>query len=113
MLALTLPHVDTWNTWYDKYGNTPEGFAAHNRRVSDAAERAGRNPDEIERSACVLVVPNRTAAERRLNDDAPPVERDVATHLRELAEAGADEAIIVLSPINERTIRALGAELRE
>ena len=46
-----------------------------------------------------------------MKPDAPPVERDVAAHLRALAEAGADEAIVVLSPINEETIRALGAEL--
>jgi alkanesulfonate monooxygenase SsuD/methylene tetrahydromethanopterin reductase-like flavin-dependent oxidoreductase (luciferase family) len=32
----------------------------------------------------------------------------VAAGLRELAEAGADEAILVVSPINERSIRALG-----
>ena len=110
-LALTLPHVDVWNTWYYQYGNTPEGFAAHNRDVTEVAERAGRDPGELERSACVLVVPDRARAERRLKDDAPPVERDVGDHLRALAEAGADEAIVVLSPINEETIRALGAEL--
>ena len=113
MLALTLPHVDAWNTWYDKYGNTPEGFAARNLEISAAAERAGRDPSEIERSACVLVVPDRAASERRLKEDAPPVERDVRTHLRALADAGADEAIIVLSPINERTIREFGEELSE
>ena len=55
MLGLTLPHVDSWNTWYDWYGNTADGFAAANRAISDAARRAGRDPRHIERSACVLV----------------------------------------------------------
>jgi len=32
----------------------------------------------------------------------------VAQHLRELADAGADEIILVLDPITERSIRALG-----
>ena len=36
VLAATLPHVDAWNTWYDAYGNTPEGFRALQARI-DAA----------------------------------------------------------------------------
>jgi len=34
-----------------------------------------------------------------------------ADALRELAEAGADDVIVVASPINEHAIRALGAQL--
>ena len=41
MLAATLPHVDAWNTWFDDYGNTPEGFAALRTRI-DAGVRRGR-----------------------------------------------------------------------
>jgi alkanesulfonate monooxygenase SsuD/methylene tetrahydromethanopterin reductase-like flavin-dependent oxidoreductase (luciferase family) len=111
MLGITLPHVDAWNTWYDWYGNTAEGFAARNAEISAAAERAGRDPAEVERSACVLVVLDRAAGERELTDEAPPVEggmEHIAAHLRELAEAGADEAILVVSPIDERSIRTLG-----
>src|SRR5919206_607384 len=55
MLSLTLPHVDAWNTWFDGYGNTAAGFAELNERISAAARDAGREPGEIERSACVLV----------------------------------------------------------
>jgi alkanesulfonate monooxygenase SsuD/methylene tetrahydromethanopterin reductase-like flavin-dependent oxidoreductase (luciferase family) len=110
MLSMTLPHVDTWNTWYEDYRNSPEGFAALNDRVSNAARDAGREPGEIERSACVLVVLDRSAGERPHTPDAPPVEgspEQIATALRELAEAGADEAILVVSPISERSIREL------
>src|SRR3954447_17987065 len=111
MLGIALPHVDAWNTWYDKYGNTPEGFAELNAEISAAAARAGRDPGEIERSACVLVVLDRATGERPLTDDAPPVEGSperIAEHLRRLGEAGADEAILVVSPITERSIRELG-----
>jgi probable F420-dependent oxidoreductase len=111
MLAASLPYVDAWNTWYDVYGNTPEGFAALNGRVDAAAQAAGRDPSEIERSACVLVVLDRTAGERPVPEGLAAVEGDVAAHLRALAEAGADEAILVVSPINERSIRALGEAL--
>ncbi len=107
MLAIGLPHADGWNTWYDGYGNTPAGFAALNGRISEAAVAAGRDPAAIDRSACVFVVLDRSAAERPIADAAPPVEgppERIAGHLRDLAEAGADEAILVLSPITEGSV---------
>jgi alkanesulfonate monooxygenase SsuD/methylene tetrahydromethanopterin reductase-like flavin-dependent oxidoreductase (luciferase family) len=105
MLELTLPHVDSWNTWYERYGNTVEGFAAENARVSEAAERVGRDPAEVERSACVYVEVE--PAGERGGDAAPvPLER-LDAHLRGLAEAGADEAILILDPITESSIRSL------
>jgi alkanesulfonate monooxygenase SsuD/methylene tetrahydromethanopterin reductase-like flavin-dependent oxidoreductase (luciferase family) len=105
MLSIALPHVDAWNTWFTHYGNTPEGFARHNAAVSAAAERAGRDPSEIARSACVLVGPER-AGERPRDVEAVPVD-GLRAHLRGLHEAGADEAILVLDPITESSIRAL------
>ena len=112
MLAAALPHVDAWNTWYDVYGNTPEGFAALNASIDEAARAAGRDPGGIERSACVLVVADRAAGERPIPDGLEPVEPDaIAAHLGALADAGADEAILVISPIDERSIRALGEAL--
>ena len=114
VLSIALPHVDIWNTWYDNYGNTPEGFAALNAKVSDAAQRAGRAPAEIERSACVLVMLDRAADDRPLEDGVPPLEGSperIAAGLRDLAKAGADEAIVVASPITEGSIRTLGEVL--
>ena len=111
MLSVTLPHVDAWNSWYDDFGNSAEGFAALNERVSAAAREAGRDPEEIDRSACVLVVLDSSAGERPVTPDAPAVEGPpdrIAVALRELAEAGAGEAILVVSPITERSIRELG-----
>ena len=55
VLASTLPSVDAWNTWYDWYGNSAEGFASGNRTIDEACERVGRDPATLERSACVLV----------------------------------------------------------
>jgi probable F420-dependent oxidoreductase len=110
MLAAALPHVSSWNTWYVDYGNTAEGFAALNARISEAAERAGRDPAEIERSACAHVVLDPANPERAL--EVPPIAgADVAARVRELGEAGADEVIIVVGPITERSIRALGDAL--
>lgn len=109
MLELTLPHVDAWNTWYERYGNTVDGFAAENARVSEAAERVGRDPGDIERSACVYVEVEPAGERKR---DAEPVPLDgLGAHLRALADAGADEAILVLDPITEPSIRSLRTAL--
>jgi probable F420-dependent oxidoreductase len=111
MLRLALPHVDAWNTWYEDYGNTAEGFAALNRRVSAAAREAGRAPEDLMRSACAFVVLERDAPERPITNAAPPIEGSpdqIAARIGELADAGADEVILVVSPITERSIRLLG-----
>jgi probable F420-dependent oxidoreductase len=111
VLSIALPHVDAWNTWYDLYGNTPEGFARENAKVTATLEAAGRDPRTVERSACVLVVLDRSAVERPVEEGVAAVEGSpdrIATRLRKLAEAGADEAILVVSPITERSIRHLG-----
>jgi alkanesulfonate monooxygenase SsuD/methylene tetrahydromethanopterin reductase-like flavin-dependent oxidoreductase (luciferase family) len=104
MLSITLPHVDVWNTWFTHYGNTPEGFARHNAEISEAAERAGRDPAEIERSACVFVGAGERTNARGVAAVAPA---DLAHHLRALEDAGADEAILVLDPITEASIRTV------
>ena len=98
MLSIALPHVDVWNTWYSPYGNSAEGFAELNARI-DA---------DVERSACVLVAVNGGAGERRQEPEAPAVDsRRIAAHLRELEDAGADEAILVLDPITKSSLRTV------
>jgi len=111
MLAATLPHVDAWNTWYADFGNSPERFAELNDRITAAAEAAGRDPSEVERSACVLVALDGSVGARASTEAIAPLEGPaarIAAGVRELAEAGADEVIVVLDPITERSIRELG-----
>ena len=111
MLAATLPYVDRWNTWYDRYGNTVEGFAEVNAFVTEQAGLAGRDPADIYRSTAVLVELDPDAAKRphsdirKQSDPVGPV--DLRAHLDALAEAGADEAILILRPITEESIRAI------
>jgi probable F420-dependent oxidoreductase len=114
MLSITLPHAEAWNTWYADYGNTVEGFAELNERITTAARVAGREPGDVARSACVLVSLEQGPLRRLSDRDLPPVEgvEAVVPHLRALAEAGADEAILVVTPITERSVRTLGAALR-
>ncbi|WCB94321.1 F420-dependent glucose-6-phosphate dehydrogenase [Baekduia alba] len=111
MLSIALPHADAWNTWYDGYGNTAEGFASLNTRISEAAVAAGRVPAEITRSACAFVLVDPSSDEREIKPEAPPITgtpAQIAARLRELHDAGADEVVLVVSPITEASIRALG-----
>jgi alkanesulfonate monooxygenase SsuD/methylene tetrahydromethanopterin reductase-like flavin-dependent oxidoreductase (luciferase family) len=113
MLGIALPHADAWNTWYDGYGNSVEGFAALNARISEAARGAGRAPDQIMRSACVLVTVG-GAGERPADPAVPalPVEQ-LSEHLAGLSRAGADEAILVVDPITESSIARLAPALEQ
>ncbi len=107
-LAATLPHAESWNTWWDAYGNTPEGFTTVNAGISAIAREAGCEPGSVERSACVLVAFD-PAVRGRPAGDVPPVTgsaAQIARHLHDLAEAGAHEAILVLDPIDETSVRA-------
>jgi alkanesulfonate monooxygenase SsuD/methylene tetrahydromethanopterin reductase-like flavin-dependent oxidoreductase (luciferase family) len=114
MLRIALPHVDAWNTWYEDYGNTAEGFSALNAMIDDAVLEAGRAPQDTTRSACAFVVLDGASGERPITSAARPIQgssSQIAVRIRELADAGADEVIVVASPITERSIRTLGEAL--
>lgn len=108
MLSIGLPHVASWNTWFSRYGNTVHGFAAENAGIETAAERAGRDPATLERSACVFVSVESAGARNNDEDVEPVPAEELAAHLRALEDAGADEAILVADPITEESIRSLG-----
>ena len=109
VLTIALPHVDAWNAWYSWYDNTPEGFARLRDRVDRISERAGRPPHEVAPSACVLV---RASGPSERAHERPPVPVDrLADHLRALADAGADETILVVDPITEHSVRELALTL--
>ncbi|HEY6891563.1 MAG TPA: TIGR03619 family F420-dependent LLM class oxidoreductase [Solirubrobacter sp.] len=99
-LGFTLPHVQAWNTWWDDYHNTPEGLAK-------LIEEIGI-PKETSRSACMLVQLDGEQVERRPEGMDAVEQSRFAAHIAELGEAGADEVIVVASPITERSIRTLG-----
>ena len=109
MLSITLPHVDWWNTWYLWFENRPERFADVNRRVTEVAERIGRDPRDVRRSGCLLVEVDPGAVHRPRDRDveAIPAAR-LREALRDMVEAGADEAILVVRPITVASIRELG-----
>jgi alkanesulfonate monooxygenase SsuD/methylene tetrahydromethanopterin reductase-like flavin-dependent oxidoreductase (luciferase family) len=100
MLSIALPHAQAWNTWWDDYGNEPEGLAK-------LIEQIGI-PKETTRSVCMLVQLDGETVERRPEGMHAVAPSRFAAHIQELGEAGADEVIVVASPITERSIRTLG-----
>ena len=112
VLRATLPHVDWWNTWFDWFGNSAEGFATLNDRISSIAREVGRDPLSLKRSACLLVRVDSNANERPRPDTySEATLADVARRVDELSSAGADEVILVANPIDETSIRRLGDAL--
>jgi probable F420-dependent oxidoreductase len=108
VLRASLPHIDAWNTWFDWFGNTPEGFAAGNATITRMCEEVGRDPSEVRRSACVLVRLDDASRERpdELALGGSPAQ--IADDLRAMGQAGADEVIVVMDPSTEASIGALG-----
>jgi alkanesulfonate monooxygenase SsuD/methylene tetrahydromethanopterin reductase-like flavin-dependent oxidoreductase (luciferase family) len=114
VLLATLPHVDVWNAWFGWYGNTADGFAAANEQVTALATSVGRAPASIERTATVLVHLDDGGTTRPHAREAPPLHGtpdELVSQLADFATAGLDEAILVVEPITEHSIRALGATI--
>ena len=79
----------------------------------ELAEEVGRDPATVESSACLYVSLDPNTRERPLQQLEPvgPGMTRVAEALAELATGGADEAILVVNPITEASITALGEAL--
>jgi alkanesulfonate monooxygenase SsuD/methylene tetrahydromethanopterin reductase-like flavin-dependent oxidoreductase (luciferase family) len=109
MLAITTPHVDAWNEWHDKFGNSPEAIAPLAAQVDDAARAAGRDPWEIARTVTVLV--HLTGSQGRRSSYAQPAPphdgtkpEEMAAILRRYAAAGISHVQLVLDPITVESI---------
>ena len=117
MLAITLPHVQAWNAWYQWFGNTVEGYRPMRDTVDAACRAAGRDPVQVERTVALFVAfPG--ARGRSLGDlkeaDVTPIRGDPATlaaALRAFAAEGVSHVQLVLDPISTETIAALAPSL--
>ncbi len=116
MLAITVPHVDAWNVWYNDTGNQPQGVPPLRARVDDACRVAGRDPADVERTVAVLV--RMPGGAGRAQGDAtavvPPVEGPpevIAETLRAFAREGIDHVQLVVDPISTASLEALAPVL--
>ena len=110
VLRATLPYVDAWNCWHAWFGNSPAGFATVNDRISEFLVDVGRDPATVRRSATVFVAVDGGASDRP-HADVEPIRAsgaELAERLAEFGAMGVEEAILVMNPIDERSIRTVG-----
>jgi alkanesulfonate monooxygenase SsuD/methylene tetrahydromethanopterin reductase-like flavin-dependent oxidoreductase (luciferase family) len=118
MLSITLPHVDSWNAWYDWTGNRPDTYRPLRDRVDAACRAAGRDPASVERTVAVLVqlAGGSGRSQGDPNAVAPPVKgspEEIAETLRGFAREGIAHVQLVLDPINESSLEALAPVLAQ
>jgi alkanesulfonate monooxygenase SsuD/methylene tetrahydromethanopterin reductase-like flavin-dependent oxidoreductase (luciferase family) len=95
MLGVVARHADIWNTW-----GLPDHIAERSAALTRRCEAAGRDPDEIARTAQALVffTDDEGEAERRTAASAMPVIAGTPERMRDVlaayAEAGLDELIV-------------------
>jgi alkanesulfonate monooxygenase SsuD/methylene tetrahydromethanopterin reductase-like flavin-dependent oxidoreductase (luciferase family) len=116
MLELTMPYVDCWNAWYSWTGNRPDGVAPLRAKVDAACVAAGRNPGDVERTVAVLVrLPEATGrGADDLAEQVTPLEgtpEAIADGLRAYARQGINHVQLVIDPITEASLEALGPVL--
>jgi len=117
MLAITIPHVDAWNAWFDAFGNRPAGVAALRDRVDAACRDAGRDPAGVARTVAVQV--RLPAGMGRVMGGAgrppiPPVAgapEEIAEVLRGFAAEGISHVQLVVDPITLASLDALAPVL--
>jgi probable F420-dependent oxidoreductase len=119
MLEITLPHVQQWNVWYARIGNSTDGLEPELRQVDEVCRKVGRDAAEVERTVAVLV---RLAggAGRVMGDTSQagiePVTgapEEIAAALRAYAALGVAEVQLVVDPITIESIQALAPVLAE
>ncbi len=109
MLSITLPYVDSWNTWWSDYGNTPAGFAEVKSEVDRKIAELDRT-DHVS-ATCAIFVQLPEGLGRRMGayNDTPtePISgthQEVADQIRAFAAAGASHVQVVADPINRDSI---------
>ncbi|HSL25952.1 MAG TPA: LLM class flavin-dependent oxidoreductase [Acidimicrobiia bacterium] len=112
MLALTLPFVAAWNSWYDDFDNDPDQVPALLASIDEACRHAGRPPGEVEKTVAIYLsfsgradrrTDRRTGGNPWHGSTTAMVERFGA-----LAAAGVGHVQAVLDPITADSIAQLG-----
>lgn len=116
MLSIALPHVQSWNVWWSRFGNTVEGFEREAAMVAEHCELAGRKPSDVEATAAVYVqVPGGSG--RTMGSDAVVAhplrgtQQELADQLAAFGAAGCGHLQLVVDPITQASIEWLGGVL--
>lgn len=111
MLAITLPHVASWNSWFVDFENDPGRLSPLLATIDDACEKVGRDPDTLGKSVALLFQTDGGGDRRLSTNPITGTVEQMAEALHRVAEAGIDEAQLVLDPIDERSIDTMAVVL--
>jgi alkanesulfonate monooxygenase SsuD/methylene tetrahydromethanopterin reductase-like flavin-dependent oxidoreductase (luciferase family) len=107
MLRIALPHVQGWNVWFEDYGNDPARFGEVVRRVEDICSSVGRDPQELEATAALLLLFGEGPARRGWTNPVGGSAGRMADAIMRLHQAGARHIQLVLDPITLDSIDRL------
>ena len=117
MLAITIPHVDAWNAWFDAFGNRPAGVLALRDQVDAACRAAGRDPASVARTLAVQVRLPGGSGRLMGESGRPPITPvagtpdEIAGVLRAFAAMGISHVQLVVDPITLASLDALAPVL--
>lgn len=99
MLDITARYADGWNVYFDKTGNTVDGFRQISHDLDRACESIGRDPSTIERSVSVIVgVDGRTSVPGVAAPILNGSPEELAAEFQAYAEAGANHIQVRVEP---------------
>ncbi|HEX6654744.1 MAG TPA: LLM class flavin-dependent oxidoreductase [Candidatus Limnocylindria bacterium] len=117
MLAITLPHVQAWNAWFEWFDNSVERYRALRGRIDAACRAAGRDPAQVERTVALFVAMPGGRGRHGGDPSAPqtpPISGEpehLALSLRAFANEGVAHVQLVLDPITPDSVAALAPAL--
>ena len=117
MLRIALPHVRYWNSWFDGFGNRPEGVPGLREQIDEACRGVGRDPSTLARTVAVLVRLADGSGRPQgdyANEGVAPIEgssEEIAEVLRGFADAGIAHVQLVVDPITVESVEALAPVL--
>ena len=104
MLEATLPHVASWNVWFEDYGNDPAQVPALLARLGAACDEAGRDYSTLEKTLAHLVQFGDSPIRRNSSNPNRGSDEEVADRIGRIMEAGVDHLQLVLDPITSETV---------
>jgi alkanesulfonate monooxygenase SsuD/methylene tetrahydromethanopterin reductase-like flavin-dependent oxidoreductase (luciferase family) len=120
MLDIALPHASAWNSWFTGFDNGIDGYRKLRDEIDAACSRAGRAPEDVERTVALLVrfadLRQPDGTQGRPEPGVEPIDgapETLAAALRAFAAEGVGHVQLVLEPITLGSIEALGPTLAE
>lgn len=104
LLALTLPHVQGWNSWFTHFDNDPARLPPLLDQVDRICREVGRDPATVERTVTVLLQFGDAAERRSSHCPITGNAREMADRLARLRDLGIAHVQLVLDPITLETI---------